>query len=66
MDADLFDLMSSMLERRHVLCRHLSRTSSEEEPTTSWRVRDDGTYDNRPSDPDYFQNILPKKGKTTC
>jgi len=40
-----------------------SRTSSEEEPTTSWRVRDDGTYDNRPSDPDYFKTYYQRKVK---
>ena len=58
MDDDLFGLMSSLLEQEQA--RSLSsssRTSSEEEPTTSWRVRDDGTYDNRPNDPDYSKHI---------
>ena len=39
MDDDVFDLMNSMLERERA--RSLSpssRTSSEEEPSTSWRV----------------------------
>ena len=64
MDDDLFDLMSSMLEREQA--RSLSsssRASSEEEPTTSWRVRDDGTYDNRPNDPDYFKTYYQRKVK---
>ena len=32
MDADLFDLMSSMLERRHVLCRHLHAPLQKKNP----------------------------------
>ena len=40
-----------------------SRTSSEEEPTTSWRVRDDRTYDNRPNDPDYFKTYSQRRVK---
>ena len=64
MDDDLFGLMSSLLEREQA--RSLSSsssTSSEEEPTTSWRVRDDRTYDNRPNDPDYFKTYYQRRVK---
>ena len=63
-DDDLFGLMSSLLEREQA--RSLSSsssTSSEEEPTTSWRVRDDRTYDNRPNDPDYFKTYYQRRVK---
>ena len=67
MDDDLFGLMSSMLERKQARSlRSLpscSRTSSEEAPTTSWRVRDDRTYDNRPNDPDYFKTYYQRRVK---
>ena len=64
LDADLFGLMSSMLERKRA--RSLSsssRTSLEEEPTTSLRVRDGRTYDNRPNDPDYFKTYYQRRVK---
>ena len=59
MNDDLFDLMSSMLEREQARSlSSYSSTSSEEEPTTSWRVRDDGTYENRPMTPTISSHII--------
>ena len=57
-DDDLFGLMNSFLEREQE--RSLpscSSTSSEEAPTTSWRVRDGRTYDNKPNDPTISKHI---------
>ena len=63
-DDDLFGLMSSLLEREQARSlSSCSSTSSEEEPTTSWRFRDDGTYDNSPNDPDYFKTYYQARVK---
>ena len=64
MDDDLFGLMSSLLEREQARSlSSCSSTSSEQEPTASWRVRDDRTYDNRPNDPDYFKTYYQRRVK---
>ena len=62
-DDDLFDLMSSMLEKEQSRFSSSSSTTSSEEEPTSWRRKSDGTYDNRPSDPDYFKKYYERKVK---
>ena len=44
------------------------QTSSEEEPSKQSRFRDDGTYDIKPLDPDYFKKYYQNKFKLpfTC
>ena len=60
-DDNTFDTMSQLVQDE-------LQTSSEEQPTKKSRWRDDGTYDNRPLDPDYFKRYYQNKLKTpmTC
>ena len=49
----------------------IEETSTEETPVKQkrcapWRRNADGTYNNKPSDPEYFKKLLPSKYTLSC
>ena len=69
MTNDMFDMLWNSIGNDEFISSETSDTSSEEEPKTKnaeWRKQDNGYYNRKPNDDNYFKTYYKEKTKHSC